>query len=158
MAALFNVLRVKRLLLCLNIISPALIPVRIRHCSHTTSHLSALYKIVQQWRAWCKAILHRNKTYKPLWLTLTQGPSHLGSLPSGDTSKRKSWKARMDLGRDPREGISFYRVDCHHVVSCGFMKQYIYIYKSSWPILLDENIEKAIGSTLFRPWPQTASI
>ena len=43
--------------------------------------------------------------------------------------KRKSWKAMMDLGRDPRKGIfSIFRVDCSLVVGLCFYNHYIYIY------------------------------
>ena len=43
--------------------------------------------------------------------------------------KRKSWKAIMDLGRDPREGIfSIFRVDCSLVVGLCFYNHYIYVY------------------------------
>ena len=37
-----------------------------------------------------RAVLTAVKSYKPLWLTLTRGPSLFGSLPSGDTGKRLS--------------------------------------------------------------------
>ena len=43
--------------------------------------------------------------------------------------KRKSWKAMMDSGRDPREGIfSIFRVDCSLVAGLCFYNRYIYIY------------------------------
>ena len=42
---------------------------------------------------------------------------------------RKSWKARMALGRDPREGIiSLFGVDCYQGCWLCVSKHHIYIY------------------------------
>ena len=54
------------------------------------------------------------KTRQPLWLTSTQGPSFFSSLLVVTLVVCKSWKVRMDLSQDPREGsLSFFGVDCY---------------------------------------------
>ena len=50
-----------------------------------------------------------------LWLTSTRGPSLLGSLLVAALVEHKSWKARMCLGRDPREAkFRSFSVGAHH--------------------------------------------
>ena len=83
-------------------------PPWIQHYSHATSHLinPTIYQSVEWGEDWHKAFLSTPKTWQPLWTTSTQGPSLLGSLLVATLVVCESWKARMDLGRDLREGWS----------------------------------------------------
>ena len=66
-------------------------PLWILCYSHATSHLYPLNISTVKWQEdWRKAFLATVKHSTLLWMTSTQGPSFLGSLPSGDTGKCNS--------------------------------------------------------------------
>ena len=75
-----------------------------------------------------RSLLLHCKTCKPLWLTSTRAPSLLGRLLVTTLVVHKSWKARMDLGRDPREGtISLFGIDCYQGCWLCVYKRFYYI-------------------------------
>ena len=89
-------------------------PLWIRRYSHATTHLSPELPSVQWRQNWREAFLTTVKHSSLLWLTLTRGPSFLGSLPVGTLVSVSPGKRQWTKGRDPREGLnSLFRVDCY---------------------------------------------
>ena len=83
--------------------------------THAASHLSTLNLLsVQWWEDWRIAFLTTAKHISLLWMTLTRGPSFLGSLAVATLASVSPGQWWWTKGQDPREGFnSLFRVDCY---------------------------------------------